>query len=225
VVSFTLLRGDDRWPIEDTVVVADDTTDFVHEDLRLPPYLTEGPYLIEAVGNKGRDAASVLTIATGNFPVISLTAPYATMPPNLDGVLRFGEWDYSQKADFENGFITVRSDETRLYVLLDLLADTGNNALGSGDSFWLSFDIWDDQVIDPGWDLNLRLDASGDMILEEYSGPGTFNPRNSTFLRSAYGASFGCFISDGSFDLAYPSSVSFPDGSVTTTAFGKSPSI
>jgi len=41
------------------------------------------------------------------------------------------------------------------------------------------------------------------MILEEYSGPGTFNPRNSTFLRSAYGASFGCFISDGSFGVSF----------------------
>jgi hypothetical protein len=40
------------------------------------------------------------------------------------------------------------------------------------------------------------------MILEEYTGPNSFAPRNSTNLRSAYGAGFGCFLNDGSLSFS-----------------------
>jgi len=101
-----------------------------------------------------------------------------------------------------NGFITARSDETRLYILIDLLADTGNDSVGD-DSFWLSFDLLDNLQIDSGWDLNFRLDSSGDFILEEYSGPDSFSPRNSTNLRSLYGSGFDCYLSDGSAEVTF----------------------
>jgi len=114
-----------------------------------------------ATGNKGRDADTGLTIVTLPPPAFSLTAAFADPPPQLDGTLLSGEWDYGAKKDFNNGFITARSDENRLYILLDLLGDTGQNSLGS-DNFWLSFDILNLRQIDPGWDLNFRLDSSGD---------------------------------------------------------------
>ncbi|HSG15590.1 MAG TPA: hypothetical protein VLE70_04620, partial [Anaerolineae bacterium] len=66
------------------------------------------------------------------------------------------------------------------------------------DNFWLSFDVWNNRQIDADFDLNFRLDGSGDLIWEEYAGANSFDPRNSTDLRSAYGAGFGCFIGDGS---------------------------
>jgi hypothetical protein len=201
VISFELHKDLVVTAIADTVTVAAGSLEF-NETLTLPADLLSGIYTLVAQGDKGRDAETTLSIIAGALPDFSLTAAYAAPPPDLDGALRRGEWNYDQKASFSNGFISARSDETRLYVLLDVLADTGNDTPGI-DNFWLSFDIWNDQQIDSGWDLNFRLDNSGDFILEEYDGPDSFSPRNSTFLRSAYAAGFGCSLYDGSLGITF----------------------
>ena len=197
-ISFELQKGGESWPITEIVTVAAGSLEF-SELLALPSPLPSGLYTLVAQGDKGRDAETSVTI-TALVTAFSLTAAYADPPPDLDGILRGGEWDYGQKANFTNGFIAARSDETRLYILLDLLSDTGNDNPGD-DNFWLSFDIWDDQRIDSGWDLNFRLDSGGDFILEEYIGPNSFSPRNSVNLRSAYAAGFGCNMNDGSLSI------------------------
>ncbi|MFC1778550.1 hypothetical protein ACFL3I_14650, partial [Pseudomonadota bacterium] len=195
-ISFELLHGPVSWPITKTVTVAAGSTGF-SELITLPDGLTGGLYTLRAQGNKGREAETTVTIVARPLPAFSLNAAYAARPPDLDGILRQGEWDYAQRISMGSGFFTARSDDTRLYILLDLMADTVNDSLGN-DNFWLSFDIWDDQKIDPGWDLNFRLDSSGDFIFEEYSGPNSFSPRNSVNMRSAYAAGFGCNLQDGS---------------------------
>ena len=201
IISFQLKKNADSWPIAGTVTVAANQTTF-SELLTLPSPLPAGLFTLEAQGDKGRDAGTGITIAAAPQPAFSLTAGFADPPPGLDGTLLYGEWDVRHKVSFAKGFLTARSDETRLYLLLDMLADTGNDNLGD-DNFWLSFDIWNNQRIDAGWDLNFRLDSSGDLILDEYSGPNSFLPANSTYLRSAYGAGYGCFFLDGSLGLTF----------------------
>jgi hypothetical protein len=200
-ISFELHKDLVITPLAGIVTVPADSLGF-SEPLALPSPLEAGLYTLVAQGNKGRDAETTVTILAATPPAFSLTAAYADPPPNLDGILRSGEWDYGAKSDFINGFITARSDENRLYILLDLLGDTGQNSLGS-DNFWLSFDLLNKSQIDPDWDLNFRLDSSGDLILEEYSGPDSFDPRNSVNLRSAYGSGFGCYFADGSWSLTF----------------------
>lgn len=57
--------------------------------------------------------------------------------------------------EFEHGFVTTRSDEVRLYVLVDVLADTEDD---TEDGFWITFDVDRDGEITPGIDLNYRLE-------------------------------------------------------------------
>ncbi|MGD8857308.1 MAG: LamG domain-containing protein, partial [Chloroflexota bacterium] len=205
LVRFKLQKGSDTWPFADSVTVAADSMTF-NELITLPSNVPPGVYTLLATGNKGRDATTGLTLIAAPAPAFSLDATYAGTPPDLDGQLRSGEWDYGKQANFNHGFLSARSDESRLYILLDVLDDTGQDSPGL-DNFWLSFDVWKNGQIDAGFDLNFRLDGSGDMILEEYSGPNNFAPRNSTNLRSAYGAGFGCFLADGSLSFSLVSFV------------------
>lgn len=194
-ITFRLVQGEQALNVDSYRLPAG-TTSF-STGVALPGDVPPGAYTLQADGDLGRLAETPITLEQGPTPAFALPAAYADPPPQLDGRLDVGEWDYGQKFDFAQGFITARSDDSRLYVLLNLLGDTGHDPPGD-DGFWLSFDIWSDQVIDNGWDLNFRLDASGDLILEEYTGPNSFAPRNSVYLRSAYGAGFGCFAADGS---------------------------
>lgn len=197
-VTLALSLDGVNWTTVGTQQVGSEETSFT-TDIFLPYELGTGTYTLRAVGDKGRVAETSLFISEIAF---YSEADYASPPPVLDGNLNLGEWDYDNAIDFANGSIVVSNDESRLYVLLDVLDDNGQDAIGA-DNFWLSFDIWDDGKIDGGWDLNFRLDLSGDFILEEYDGQGGFDPRNSTFLRSAYAPGFGCFYADGSFRITF----------------------
>ena len=200
-IEIRLVKGQETQLLPDEIRVPFSSINF-SEGIGLPPDLAAGAYVIRATGSKGREAETFLTVTAAPTPAFSLAASFADPPPNLDGILADGEWDYDKIASFSNGFISARSDDSRLYILLDLLADNSNNGAGA-DNFWLSFDIWNNQVIDAGLDLNFRLDSNGDMIFEEYTGPNSFNPRNSDDLRSAYGDGYSCFVADGSLTVAF----------------------
>lgn len=125
---------------------------------------------------------------------VTLNAVFASTPPMIDGKLNLGEWSNSSTVPFENGYITVLNDNIRLYVLLNILDDVGDDA---NDYFWLIFDVDRDGVIDPMQDLSYGL------------APNTYNMRYSYFLGpgsltgmqpetySSRGKGFGCFFSDG----------------------------
>lgn len=206
-VQFRLVQGEVETYLYPAAKIAAGKIDFVHY-IDIPSTVAAGDYLLKAEGNKGRDATLPISIDIGLPSVFALGAQFAHTPPDLDGSLKINEWDYDQKAPLPSGFITVRSDETRLYVLLDLLGDSGEDSLGT-DGFWLSFDVQEDQSVTPGWDLNFRLDGTGDLVLDEYTGPNSFSPRNSAFLRSAYAAGFGCFMADGTLELLSPTPPTF----------------
>jgi hypothetical protein len=203
-VYFKLSLDGVNWVDAGFVRVSTDVMTFT-TNIRLPYDLNGGSYTLRANGDRGRTAETTLDISEIAFYA---EADYASPAPDLDGNLRVGEWPIENAINFVNGSMVVSNDENRLYVLLNVEDDYGQDAVGA-DNFWLSFDIWNDDKIDASWDLNFRLDLSGDFILEEYDGLGGFDPRNSAYLRSAYAPGFGCFFADGSrrlsFDGFFPS--------------------
>lgn len=197
-VHFKVSLDGVNWVDAGFVRVGTDVMSFT-TTIRLPYDLASGAYTLRANGDKGRTAETSINIMEIAFYA---HAEYASTPPNLDGNLRIGEWPFENAVNFNNGSMVVSNDENRLYVLLNVEDDYGQDTAGA-DNFWLSFDVWNDGKIDAGWDLNFRLELSGDFIYEEYDGLGGFDPRNSAYLRSAYAPGFGCFYEDGSWWLSF----------------------
>jgi hypothetical protein len=129
---------------------------------------------------------------------VAITSTYAATPPIIDGKLDFGEWNYSNRITFPNGFISVVNDGMRLYVLLDVLGDTTDDT--TGDYFWLVFDVDRDGVIDANKDLLYGLASNGNMRYSYYLGPNTWTGLQPNTY-SSRGKGFGCFWSDGTFSL------------------------
>jgi len=194
-VRFSLRRGTKEVFLFPVPEVPSSEIDF-NVYLDLPDSLEPGDYLLYADGNRDRDAELNVTVRDGPPTSFTLGAAYADPPPDLDGILSSGEWEYEQRVDLPNGFITARSDESRLYLLLDVLGDSTGDSLGA-DNFWLTFDTNRSRTIDAGIDLNFRLQGS-DLIVEQYIGPDNLDPLNRIDLRSAYAAGFNCFSADDS---------------------------
>jgi hypothetical protein len=133
------------------------------------------------------------------FTTISST--YASTPPNIDGKLDLGEWDYANRLDFEHGYLTVKNDGIRLYVLLNVLADTADDVGISPDYFWLTFDVNRNAAIDANVDMNYGTQPGTTNIrYQYYLGPNQWTGIQPV-TRSARAKGFGCFWSDGSFTL------------------------
>lgn len=151
------------------------------------------------------DPAGFKVLAPSPESVV-LNSVFASTPPNIDGKLNLGEWSNPSTVPFENGYITVLNDNIRLYVLLDLLDDVGDDA---SDYFWLIFDLDRDGVIDANQDLLYGLDPNtGNMRYSYFLGPGsTTGIQPETY--SSRGKGFGCFFSDGTLSFRFnPFSVS-----------------
>lgn len=147
----------------------------------------------------------VLAASPSSLAIIS---PLASTPPQVDGVVGFGEWNLSSKVNFENGFMVAANDGIRLYVLLDLLYDNGDDP-GTGDYFWMTFDVDDDGQIDANLDLNYGTNPSnGNMRYQYYLDSGSWTGLQPS-TRSSKAKGFGCFFGDGSWWLTF-----FPFSSV-----------
>lgn len=132
---------------------------------------------------------------------LSLSSTYVATPPTIDGGIGYGEWNIANRHNFQNGFITLQNDGLRLYVLVDLLADTVDDALRSQDYFWLAFDTNQDVSITSMVDLLYGLETTtGNMRYSYFTGPGTLTGlQPNTF--SSKGRGFGCYFADGSFSI------------------------
>ena len=200
VVTFGL-RAEDAslTPLADTIIIPAGASD-LSGDLEIPQDQAAGTYTLEASGDKGRYAEASLTITAPPAPAFSITASYAGSAPKLDGRLSLGEWDYMSRVSFSNGFLSVRSDEDRLYLLVDVQADDGEDTL-PGDNFAVTIDVDRDRKIDTGLDLNFTLGASGELILEEYTGPDSTLERAVPYMRSVATSGYGCFFADGTLNF------------------------
>jgi hypothetical protein len=130
----------------------------------------------------------------------TLNALFADTPPTINGVISLGEWVNSSTIPFENGFITVLNDNIRLYVLLDILDDVGDDA---SDYFWLIFDVDRDGIIDAYQDLAYGLDTNtGNMRYSYFIAPGQLTViQPQTYSSRAKG--FGCFFADGTSSIQF----------------------
>jgi hypothetical protein len=85
------------------------------------------------------------------------------------------EWADAGAMPIPQGFLMVKNDHNFLYLLLDLVKDTGNDA-GVGDYFWLSFDVDGNASITPRRDVNYGIYPELPIRIGEqfYLGPGTW---------------------------------------------------
>lgn len=147
----------------------------------------------------------VVACSPGQHDEVAVSVPFNTSAPSVDGRLDWGEWQDAVRLETENGFLAFIHDLDRLYVLIDVLNDTGDDplALGGGDQFWLTFDVNEDGVVTDGLDLRYRPETStGNLRYQTFCDDCLFgfNPLSpSTF--SARGEGFGCFFEDGSATL------------------------
>jgi hypothetical protein len=118
---------------------------------------------------------------------LTISSSYTSTPPSIDGMVGFGEWQIS--------------NETRLYVLVDVLDDTADD---TGDYFWLTFDVDEDNAITSNVDLNYgTVPGTGNMRYQFYLGPGQWTGLLPD-IRSSKAKGFGCFFADGSLTFAWP---------------------
>ncbi len=128
---------------------------------------------------------------------VTLESSYASVPPIIDGVIGLTEWESGDTFMLSNVSVTVLNDDMRLYLLLDVFGDQGNDP-ASGDYFWLTFDVNNDGNFDKT-DLNyvsLRNETHG-IRYQSYTGLGLLTSiHEKTFSSVARG--FNCYIPDGS---------------------------
>ncbi len=138
-------------------------------------------------------------------PEASLTSVWAASPPSIDGSIAFGEWTNTGQINLPHGYVTVANDNMRLYFLINLLGDSGDDTGSSADYFWLSFDKNKDGAITPNVDLNYGLtNNTGNLRYQYYLGASSWTGlQPNTFSSRARG--FGCFFADGSLSIsAFP---------------------
>lgn len=149
--------------------------------------------------------ATMIALACVGGAVVSaqdrLAAPFARKAPRIDGALDWGEWDGAARIQFENGFVAVRNDDERLYLLLDVL---GAREPDPRDYFWLSFDVDGDGAITPNRDLNYTLEAeTRNLRFQYYLGSGQWT-RLQPVTCSTKAERFDSFLADASIRVDPP---------------------
>jgi hypothetical protein len=70
---------------------------------------------------------------------------YTTKPSIIDGNATFQEWSGAGEIRNDVGVVMIKNDGTNIYLLVDVLIDTGNDdilPLGEdGDSIFVAFDV------------------------------------------------------------------------------------
>ena len=132
----------------------------------------------------------------------AIESSYRYYLPSIDGFVGFLEWPIYNIIEFDHGFITVCNDETRLYILVDVLDDTvedPRSSSSSGDHFWLMFDVDRNGEI-TSTDLKYELmTGTYNMRYRHLTPTGTIvdaPPRLPDYIRSSVAAGFGCFFGD-----------------------------
>lgn len=129
----------------------------------------------------------------------TLDVPYTLRPPRIDGKLDWAEWNQRVTVDLENGFLSLAHDGFRLYVLINVLSDDGDDpyANDGNDQFWLLFDTDEDGAPTPAVDLRYRLSSNGNLRYQTYCDDcaDNFSPLEPATY-SSRGEGFGCFIDD-----------------------------
>jgi len=84
-------------------------------------------------------------------------------------------WNGAGEFQFPKGWVYAKNDAKFLYMVLDVVADTGND-FGTNDYYWLSFDVDENKGISANKDVNYGLFPGfpNKMGIQKYLGPGTW---------------------------------------------------
>jgi hypothetical protein len=106
---------------------------------------------------------------------VAVRSGWAISPIPVNGAVSAPEWAGAGVLGIPRGKLMVKNDATYLYVALDLVQDTGNNA-GTGDYFWFTVDVNNDKAITPKRDTNYGLYPGQPNKLgrQYYLGPSTW---------------------------------------------------
>ena len=77
---------------------------------------------------------------------------WPTIPVSVDGMLPASEWSGAGIMPIPAGRLMVKNDDDSVYIALDLVGDTGNDA-GTNDYFWLVIDIDNNGAVTPYRDM------------------------------------------------------------------------
>ncbi len=121
---------------------------------------------------------TVLTESIVKPPVLTtptVKSAWAKTPPITAGNFSAALWADAGTMQIPEGVLMVKNDHQFLYVLLDLVKDTGASP-GVGDYFWLSFDVDGNASITPNRDVNYGIYPDPPIRIGKqfYLGPGTW---------------------------------------------------
>lgn len=89
-----------------------------------------------------------------------LQSGWCDQPLQLTGMLDAARWTQAVSMDVPNlGSVLYQNDARFLYVGIDAQTDTGNDP-GTGDYFWLTFDVDKSKTITPNVDVNYGTSPS-----------------------------------------------------------------
>lgn len=138
-----------------------------------------------------------MLIPTRTLPIYSLLgglrSTWANNPIDPNQSIMDESWEDPGYFKFEKGWVMAKNDANFLYLALDVVDDTGNDP-GTGDYFWLSFDVDENRSITSGKDVNYgNYPGNPNKLgLQKYLGPGQWTglsiPPESE-VRNEFGAS------------------------------------
>ena len=132
---------------------------------------------------------------------IYLNSDFASSPPTIDGYIEEGEWDMGHTAEFDDGFVTVKNDLLRLYILVDVTRETWSEG---NDYLELTFDTNENEEVDRG-EVSYTMDETPPVLRKRFY---RYDPYYGWVIgdywpirtRSSVAEGFGCFTADGSLD-------------------------
>lgn len=119
---------------------------------------------------------------------------WVSAPIDLDDSINDVSWENAGKIEVQGGYLMAKNNDEFLYIALDMVDDTGNNA-GTGDYFWFTFDRNRNAAITPNYDVNYGLYPGNPnkMGRQYYLGPGRWtgllNERSPSQNRIEFGSS------------------------------------
>jgi hypothetical protein len=105
----------------------------------------------------------------------SLISKWTESPLDPTTSIMDSAWNGAGEFQFPKGWVYAKNDAKFLYLVLDVIADTGND-YGTGDYYWLSFDVDENRGISANKDVNYGLYPGfpNKMGIQKYLGPGTW---------------------------------------------------
>ncbi len=127
------------------------------------------------------------------FPLnLVFRSAWADSPIDLDTPLDVGGWEDAGELRFDRGWLLAKNDARFLYLALDVVDDTGDDP-GTGDYFWLTFDVNRDRSITANVVLNFGTPPNRPQELGKqfYLGPNRWTGLRETgsSVRTEFGPS------------------------------------